>query len=111
MENYFRILLCVLFFQIIGCDLIEEPDKILSEYNIGEKYDELNIAKNDIILRYNFDENMSEISIKVILKGYSKPEYFLSKSENLIVVDRGEYAVYLYFDKSGILIKKEIVGS
>lgn len=90
-------------------DIIEDPDKILSQYKLGSDMKSLQINEKEILFQLKTDDKIWNINI--IIRGYEHPDKYLEKNQELILIGKGEYILYLYFDEKGILIDKEIVGS
>ena len=92
-------------------DTINESDRILSQYTIGSSLDSLRISEDQIIFRLENKRGWNAADMNVVLKGYGQPKKFVRNNHTLLLLGRGEYAVYLYFDIGDKLVDKEIVGT
>lgn len=105
----------VLSFFVYGCNeiynMVNEPNRILSLYTIGDKFESLNINESKIIFQFENHKEWNNSDMNIILKGYSLPKKFIKNNQKVIIVDKGEYAVYLYFNFKNVLVDKEIVGT
>jgi hypothetical protein len=93
------------------CNINEESKKILSEYKLGIEINSIPIKKYDVLFEFEVDSNSKIEDINIIKNGYAHPKKYLKKNQKLVMVFKGEYIVYLYFNEEGKLVDKEIVGS
>lgn len=98
-------------FVCLGCSEVTRPNKILSEYKLGTVLDSMSFKQSDILYELKNDGDIELSEINIVFKGYAKPKKFIKSKHLLLVIDHGEYAVYLYFDKNKKLVDKEIVGT
>jgi hypothetical protein len=92
------------FFYSIG--LLEDPKEVLLKYKIGSK---LNDLTSDERIMMKFEGPLKTIYFTV--NGYSSPGRELKKGEKVLIVDKGEWIVYLYYNDNDALIYKSISGS
>ncbi len=85
---------------------LEDPQRILQEYQIGSLRDEL--PKEGSILK-EYEGPLDAVAF--IIRGYEPPRRNLKSGERLIVVDRGEWVVFVYFDSQGTVVSASISGS
>jgi hypothetical protein len=111
MKHVFFILIFILFHTFFGCSEFSEPKSILSKYTIGSRFKAIPLKKSDILIDFAYKRGIDSSDINLILKGYAQPKKFLKSNQRLIIVDHGEYAVYLYFDDNNKLVDKEILGT
>jgi len=88
-------------------ELIDDPNKILARYTIGSKLTDVKNSNVKILQEYDGPLEPSQFAIT----GYSLPKRGLNNGEKLLVIDQGEWIVYLYYDSKSILIYKSISGS
>ena len=91
---------------IYSVGLTNNPQKILSVYKLGSSLS--NLSKNEKVLR-EFVGPLKATDIAI--KGYALPKRGLDKGEKVLIIDRGEWVVYLYYDSMDILTYRSISGS
>jgi len=99
------IIFCGKFAEYFG--IISNPKRLLNTYVIGENRNNINISINEIYTEIKGPKGINDISIK----GYSKPNYILDNNQYLVILDKGDYMIYLYFNNKDVLIHKEALGS
>jgi hypothetical protein len=104
-------ILFLFVFVCFGCSDENRPNEILSYYKLGTALDSMSFKQGDILYELINDRDIKSSEINIVFKGYAKPSKFIKSKHLLLIIDHGEYAVYLYFDENKKLVDKEIVGS
>jgi len=81
--------------------------RLLNKYQIGEKYSKI-ITEEDLIIQ-KLKGPLKRDNIPTL--GFTKPSIDVAKDQYIVIINKGEYLLYLYFDKNNHLIYKEAGGS
>lgn len=98
---------CVLVI-VSGCYQTAEQEELRQAYAPGRVFDTTEVRSDKIA----FDSGPHRYSpVRISLVGYTDPESHLRLGERLVILLKGEFAVYLFLDRDNRILRSEVVGS